>query len=323
MHDFKCVSLRVHASLCLYLCQWVGLSQLVIDWNLWQTHQTSRNKMLPLTTKPVTQILSKTPFTLLKWQFSCGFPPSIQIIFFIAFFFPPSISWWERFIQNMSGAQFEAFLTSNMLLVCAEWKRLWTHLWIPAHSQKLWVIFLAIWTTLKTRLSTFRAPGGRTRGTISRRYQKQSTSQFHIAFTVPPFLLGAKSVVIPNENECPSTPCQHIHTCTCTNLQFTSSAPEFPLGADRASPSIWFLIPSPYKLFVWRMQLLMLIPQCSTDLLESPSFNKSYCSVFCSCRHIDVTTRGERFSTWGRRGGTQRQRKAERRRQGRGDSEFL
>lgn len=121
-------------------------------------------------------------------------------------------------------------------------------------------IIFSIWTTLKTsdtteniipRLRTFGAPGGRIRGTISRRYRKQS-SQFHIAFIAPPSLLCAQSVVIPNENKCPSTPCQYINTCTCTNLQFTSFAPEFPQGGRQ---SLTFnLIPYSFPLQVVCLQ---------------------------------------------------------------------
>lgn len=311
MHGFKCVFVRVHVALCHYLCEWVGLNKLVIDYTSGQTHQMSRNKMLT-----ISQRLSHKYFQrlyLLHWSDNFYSKYFLHGSSFLQFHGGRG-SYWICLDLNLRHSWCQrcclCLLNVSMCKYCYE---LIPDFLFTARGYD--AFFLSIWTTLKTsdttenispRLSTFKAPGGRTRGTISRRYQKQSRSQFHIAFIVPPSLLGAQSVVIPNENECPSTPCQHINTCTCTNLQFTSSAPEFPQGG---SPSIWFLIPSPYKLFVCRKQLLMLIPQRSKNLLDSPSFNNSYNSEFFflfvqPCRHLDVMIWGERWSRWKRRGAT-------------------
>lgn len=171
MHDFKRVSVRVYVSLCHSLCEWAGLN---------------------------TQIRSKTLFTSFKWQFPYEFP-FYSNDFLYGSFFLSSISSW--FILNMLGCEFKAYLMSKMF---AEFEHVWGLFEHISDSlltgTEYNTILVTICTILKTsdttenirpRLSTFRAPGGRTRDTISRRYQKQSISQFHIAFIVPPSLLCA------------------------------------------------------------------------------------------------------------------------------------
>ncbi len=179
---------------------------------------------------------------------------------------------------------------------------LWTHLRHLAHIQRIWFILFSVFGELYQDFlhrifspsfsieSPFRAPGGRTRGRISRRYQKQSNcekkplrctiQQVISASLVLLFPLGPWSLVIPNENECLGTLSVPTYTHPPAPTLHSLHPPEKP---DSASPSIWFLIPSLTSCLSVESSWWCLFPSARQIYLTLPhSIEVTIALLFCA-----------------------------------------